>query len=59
MIKAVSSSAMSSMAMVMLYSKRAEQGLEGMSLNTHSHPIALAAAALGSRSNASLNRPLW
>jgi hypothetical protein len=42
-----------------LFKACAEQGLEGMSLNTHSHPIALAAAALGSRSNASLNRPLW
>ena len=52
--------AMSLMGMVMPASKPALSGnLKALSPNTHSHPIGLGEARLGSRPNASPNRPLW
>ena len=60
MTEAAFSLAMSLMAMVMPCSKPAlSRNLKASSPNMHSHPIALVEARLGSRPNASPNRPLW
>jgi ATP dependent DNA ligase domain len=60
MRKAAFSSAMSSMVTVTLYSKPAlNEDLKASYQSSHWHPIALVAPGLGSRPNASPNRPLW